>query len=379
MRIVQIGSYPKNAGHIAGGVEASVYGLAQIQSFDNEVFAFDMPRMGGKQRIERDGNVTVYRFANRGRRQISSAKQVKQIVSIICSLSPDVCHIHGTSLFAWRMFKEFQKVKIPMVVTIHGLALVEKRNALKKDFSIKKLLQFFYQSGVEKRFLSSLPVAIVDTEYVKQMVDNYPIKKKPIMHVIPQGINEEYFQISCSEESFTLLSVGSIGERKGHLLTLESFERVRKIGIDCKLLIAGTLGNVEYNKNLQYAIENSEFKEDIELLIDIEDKKLKQLYKDSHVFVLHTEEESQGIVFAEAMATGMPVVATCVGGVPFVVKDGVTGLLSPYGDVKRFSDSLIILLSDKRLWKSMSVAAKQNAVAYHWQVISNEIMKIYCQ
>ena len=41
MRIVQIGSYPKSPDHIAGGVEASVYGLAQIQSDDNKVFVFD--------------------------------------------------------------------------------------------------------------------------------------------------------------------------------------------------------------------------------------------------------------------------------------------------------------------------------------------------
>ena len=377
MRLVQIGSYPKTADHIAGGVEASVYGLAQIQSGDNEVFVFDLPRMGGKQGIEQDGSVTVYRFANQGKRQISSVKQVKQIAAIICSLSPDVCHIHGTSLFAWRMYKELQKVKIPTVVTIHGLALVEKRNALKKELSIKKLLQYLYQSRVEKRFLSSLPVVIVDTEYVKEMVEKYPICRKPTMYVIPQGINESFSTLRCSKESIILLSVGAIGERKGHLITLKAFEHAVNNGIDGQLVIVGTAADKRYLERLQNATTQSKYSDKVYIYTNVSDETLRQLYEKAHLFVLHSEEESQGIVFAEAMAVGLPVVATKVGGVPYVVSDGKNGLLSEYGDVIAFAENIKTLMTDKDLWQSMSESAVNTANYYYWTNISDRIMKIY--
>lgn len=377
MRIVQIGAYPKSSDHIAGGVEASVYGLAKTQGYDNEVFVFDLPRMGGRQTIEQDGNVTIYRFANQGKRQISSVKQVKQIAANIRSLSPDVCHIHGTSLFAWQMYKELRKERIPTVVTIHGLALVEKHNALKKGFSIKKLLQFFYQSRVEKRILSRLPVAIVDTEYVKEKVNRYPISKKPKMYIIPQGISEAFFSLRCSKESQIMLSVGAICERKGHLMSLKSFELAVKEGIDGQLVIMGTVADKRYLERLQNAITQSEFSDKVSLYTNVSDETLRQLYEKAHLFVLHSEEESQGIVFAEAMATGLPVVATNVGGIPYVISNGRNGVLSRYGDVTAFAENIKNLMSDKDLWQSMSEAAIKAANNYHWTNISDKIKKIY--
>ena len=377
MRIVQIGVYPKSSDHIAGGVEASVYGLSQAQSSDNEVFVFDLPRIGGKQIIEQDGNVTVYRFANQGNRQIFSAKQVKRIAAIINSLSPDVCHIHGTGLFAWRMYKELKKVRIHIVVTIHGLALVEKHNALKKGFSIKKLLQFFYQSWIEKRFLSSLPVAIVDTEYVKEKVDRYPISRKPVMYVIPQGISETFFSLKCSKESQIILSVGAIGERKGHLISLKAFEYAVNKGVDGQFVVVGTVADKEYLERLRNAITQSEYSNKVSLFTNVSDETLIQLYEKAHLFVLHSEEESQGIVFAEALATGLPVVATNVGGVPYVVSNGENGLLSEYGDITVFADNIKLLMTNKDLWQSMSESAVKAANNYHWANISERIMKIY--
>ena len=52
MRIVQIGAYPVSSDCIGGGVEASVYGLAQEQSLAHEVHVFDVPRIGGRKRSQ---------------------------------------------------------------------------------------------------------------------------------------------------------------------------------------------------------------------------------------------------------------------------------------------------------------------------------------
>lgn len=375
--VVQIGTYPLDANHICGGVEASVYGLAKVLKETCEVHVFDIPRIDGSCAVVNEGGVVVHRFNNTGGSQFTASRQVPLVAKEIVELRPNVCHIHGTSLFAWRIYRRLKKRGKPVVVTVHGLALVEKRNALKKGFSVKKLFQYLYQGWVEKRFLSQLTTAVVDTEYVKNKVNGYPIRQKPKMVVIPQGIDESFYCIECSKDSKMILSVGAIGERKGHLLLLNAFERAVDEGIEAQLVIAGTVAEAQYLERLQKAIAQSICRDRVSLLIDLTDKDLKQLYENAHLFALHSEEESQGIVFAEAMATGMPVVATKVGGVPFVVIDGVTGLLSDYGDINAFAENIKRLMLDSQLWRNMSNASKESAETYHGTSIKDRIMALY--
>lgn len=377
MRIVQIGAYPLSSDMIRGGVEASVYGLAHELGKSYEVHVFDAPRKGGEIGTAEEGNVLVHRTDNPGRWQVSAIRQTKKMTKEIMSLQPDVCHVHGTNLFAWKMYRRLKKEGLPCVVTVHGLARVEKKNALKKGFSIKRLVQYLYQGWVEKRFLGQLPLALVDTEYVNDMVGRYPIRKKPMMHVVPQGIEEDFFALNCSRDSHVILSVGAIGSRKGHLLTLRAFERLREEGLDAQLVIAGIVADQTYHGHLQSVILASKYKENIKLCTNLPKEKLKQLYQEAHLFVLHSEEESQGIVFAEAMATGMPIVATCVGGIPFVVAHGKNGLLSGYGDVKTFAENIGRLLKDQTQWQVMSDASRILAQNYHWTAISESVMRLY--
>ena len=92
---------------------------------------------------------------------------------------------------------------------------------------------------------------------------------------------------------------------------------------------------------------------------------------------MHSQEESQGIVFAEAMAVGLPVVATKVGGVPYVVKNNTTGLLSEYGDVTSFANNIITLLDDRDVYDAFESAAKKEALNYTWQNIAKQVVQLY--
>ena len=377
MRVVQIGSYPLRPDCILGGVEASVYGLAQQQSRTMEVHVFDLPRIDGEVGIGTDGKVIVHRFRNEGQRQIATSRQVKAMAKEIEILHPDICHIHGTNLFMWLMYRQLTQMGLKTIVTVHGLVRVEKRNLLKKKVTLKRILQYLYQGRSEKKLLSRIPLVVVDTEYVREMVSHYPIRKKPEMRVVPQGINEDYFSMNCASKSRTFLSVGAIGERKGQLLTLNAYELVRQSGTEAQLVYVGPIASGSYYEELKKEIGKSEYAKNIRLLVDLPGEELKRQYSEAHVFVLHSEEESQGIVFAEAMATGLPVVATRVGGVPYVVKNGVTGLLADYGDVSEFARQMEKLIVDADLWQSMSSNSKQMAEEFHWSSVADKVIGLY--
>lgn len=79
------------------------------------------------------------------------------------------------------------------------------------------------------------------------------------------------------------------------------------------------------------------------------------------LLLLPSASESFGLVALEAMASGVPVVASRAGGLPEVVEDGVTGHLGEVGDVEAMADAGIRILSDDKTWVRMSNAARQVA------------------
>ena len=87
------------------------------------------------------------------------------------------------------------------------------------------------------------------------------------------------------------------------------------------------------------------------------------LLASADLFLLPSQTESFGLSALEALATGVPVVASNVGGLPEVIRDGETGLLRPFEDVAAMSEAAIGLLRDERRWKTMSNAAAADARA----------------
>ncbi|HEX2080189.1 MAG TPA: N-acetyl-alpha-D-glucosaminyl L-malate synthase BshA [Longimicrobium sp.] len=79
------------------------------------------------------------------------------------------------------------------------------------------------------------------------------------------------------------------------------------------------------------------------------------------LLLLPSQNESFGLVALEAMASGVPVVATRAGGLPEVIEDGVTGHLGEVGDVEAMADAAVSILTDDQKWVRMSVAAQKVA------------------
>lgn len=377
MTIIQIGQYPLSPDIIRGGVEASVYGLAQEQSRSNKVYVMDVPRLRMDDCIVDSDRIVVHRFRNPGPHQLNSIKRAGDILETILQIKPDICHIHGTGIFSWSIYKLLKEESIPVVLTVHGLVAVEKGKALRQHFSLKTAYQYVIQRHYERRLLNDIGQVIVDTDYVRKAIEGYGLNNKPQMYVIPQGIDEKYFTLNCSASSKTILAVGSISRRKGHMLLIKAFNVVAQEDKEMQLIICGVMSDTAYYNELTAYISTLNCKDRIELMVDVPKAEVLEHYKRAHVFALHSQEESQGIVFAEAMATGLPVVATRVGGISNVVEEGVTGYLSEYGDISGFASLLLKANSDNSDWHRMSGHCKQSSVAYSWKTIEEGINAIY--
>jgi L-malate glycosyltransferase len=87
------------------------------------------------------------------------------------------------------------------------------------------------------------------------------------------------------------------------------------------------------------------------------------LLASADLFLLPSQSESFGLSALEALACGVPVVASCAGGLPEVITDGITGVLRPVGDIEAMADAALEILRDRDRWHAMSAAAAADARA----------------
>jgi alpha-maltose-1-phosphate synthase len=127
----------------------------------------------------------------------------------------------------------------------------------------------------------------------------------------------------------------------------------------------------------------------VEFLHTVSDAELPHLYRSASVFVLPSVErtcygrtirisELLGLSLLEAMASGTPVIASAVGGVPEIVRDGETGFLVPPGDVSALRERMAEVLGDDRLAKRMGANARAHVLAgFTWEKVAERCLAGY--
>ncbi len=125
-----------------------------------------------------------------------------------------------------------------------------------------------------------------------------------------------------------------------------------------KLLIAGGVTNLK-DESFFREIKQLSNGLDVEFLGWIEHRSLPEIYNRVDIFVLPSYSEALGLVIMEAMASGLPVIATKTSGAKDLIEDGETGFLVPIGDPPAIKEKVKILLENPDLRESMSRAGRK--------------------
>jgi N-acetyl-alpha-D-glucosaminyl L-malate synthase BshA len=140
---------------------------------------------------------------------------------------------------------------------------------------------------------------------------------------------------------------------------IEVFSRVRKL-VPSRLLMVGDGPDLGEAQRLAQFLNLSDF---VQFLG--EQDGVVPLLSASDVFLLTSAQESFGLAALEAMACGVPVVASAVGGLPEVIPDGEAGFLRPVGDVAALAEAAAILLADEPRRRAMGAAARRRAETHY--------------
>lgn len=154
------------------------------------------------------------------------------------------------------------------------------------------------------------------------------------LHVVPNGVDRRMFHFGEPEaararlglysDEKMLLSVGNLNELKGHVLVVEAVARLRQKGVRCSYHI---IGDGEERAHLQTQIRALGLQEQVVLHGAVPNERLRPWYQSATAFVLASSREGWPNVLNEALACGAPCVATRVGGVPEIVREGENGLM----------------------------------------------------
>jgi len=153
-----------------------------------------------------------------------------------------------------------------------------------------------------------------------------------------------------------VLSVGHVAPRKAHHVLVEALSIVADLDFSC--VIAGSLDrHPETAAALAHQIVHLGLSDRVRLAGEVGEEGAARLYADADLFALASVYEGYGMVFTEAMAWGLPIVATTGGAIPEAVPPEA-GLLVPPGDAAAFADALRIMLSDARRRASLAEGAR---------------------
>lgn len=155
-----------------------------------------------------------------------------------------------------------------------------------------------------------------------------------------------------------ILYTGRIQSVKGSLVLLQSVSPVARAFPDVQYVLAGARHMSISESVLNQVLAEDGRADHVKLLGHVPWQELTDWYRRATVFVMPSYYESFCISCVEAMAFGIPVVATTAGGLPEVVEDGVTGCLVPPGDSEALAHAIIRLLRDPDLRRRMGEAGR---------------------
>jgi D-inositol-3-phosphate glycosyltransferase len=243
----------------------------------------------------------------------------------------------------------------------------------------------------EQRVIDDADVLIASTEEeAQQLVGLYGASYDGIKTVHP-GVDHEVFlpgdrrlaraELGIGADEAVLLYVGRIQPLKGLELAVRAAHQVlptlhRKLTFLVVGGASGASGRRELERTMGL-VESLDLKDHVRLVGSVPHRRLPTYYRAADVLTVGSFSESFGLAALEASACGTPVVATAVGGLSYIVKEGRSGFLLPERDPSAYASRLKTLLSDSNLWREFSFEANRAASSFSWDLTAFNLLELY--
>jgi len=250
--------------------------------------------------------------------------------------------------------------------------------------SIKFYLRKWYDKTIGHNMLKNSTLILAKSNYEKKLYDINGISNVIVM---PEAIDTKFFKRKeikydlkkIYNSNNIVLSVGGLNPRKRHDITIKLFKKVCEKIPDARLIIVGKEYDAPGHGNyLQNLIKSLGLEKSVFLTGYLTRDQLIDAYLSSKVFLLLSRYESFGIVFIEAMAAGLPIIAPDIPPLNEIISHERNGILIPENQFHTIPDIIGELLTDESKIKSLSLLGKEIVEKqYDISVLKKRMWNIY--
>ena len=280
------------------------------------------------------------------------------MVDVITNNNIDVLHVHyaiphASAAYMARQILLKEGIDVPVITTLHGTDIT----LVGRDKTYSPVVTF---SMNESAAITAVSKNLRDEtftnfkmekeiEVIYNFVDAKRFNKKPVT---------AFRQLIAPNNEKILLHASNFRKIKRVEDVVYIFDKVNKV-VPSKLLF---VGDGPERSSIEALCRKTCAHADIRFLGRQE--QMEEILAISDLFILPSEYESFGLVALEAMAAGVPVISTNVGGLPEININGVTGYLSNIGDIEDMSNNTIKILSDEKALVKMKKKAQAQAMKF---------------
>jgi glycosyltransferase involved in cell wall biosynthesis len=353
MKILMINDYVEY-----GGAEVYIKDLTQqLRKRTHKVFHFFID-----EKINKNNNKLIY-YLNHN---YFSFKLYKKLREYIQKIKPDIIHLHNNHLYTNSILMACKNYKIVQTVHDYGMICPISWAVKKRNYSLCNCKQGLkcglYCLPFSRNILSFCIPDIIRKKIIKKNIDLFispSIKLKEFLE--ESRLNNvtylPYFKaISClrpkkSKKKNIVLFVGALQEHKGVKYLIKAMSKVIRKVRDVKLVIVGD--GPEKTKLIDYS-KKLRINEYINFVGGISHDRISKYYEDAFVVAIPSIwMENSPLVAYETMNYGKSIIASNIGGLPDLIKDGKNGFLVERFDTNMIAKRIIQLFNNKKFARQM--------------------------
>lgn len=369
LKIAMVTVYPETPDVIRGGVEGVAYNLCrELVAMGNVELHVIAPCSQEKvDKVEIRNGITIHWLAaSRLPGFISFWTSYRRAIQQqLAEVNPDITHFQGVA--GWAL-----GYKKPYVLTIHG---INERDVL---FSKGKgrYLRHKIVAWVERAARKQCRNIILISPYV---MDELAGQIKGSYWSIENPVSQDFFEVKHQQKGKIILYVGRINERKNVTGLIRAFAKVHQVIPDAILRIGGPLDEGSYGSECIALAAQLQLTGAVQFLGPLNRVALLDELSQASCLALVSHQETAPMVVEEAMAAGVPVVASRICGLPFMIKEGKTGFLVDQNNEAEISSRLQdVLMSYENSSLNMSEESRCIAIdRFHSKSVASHTMEVY--